>query len=65
MLFLGCIVCFVGMQLAELPADVKAKLQAVDQQVAAAVTKAGAVVKSYLKARFSLHQNEFAHALKF
>ena len=53
------------MQLAELPADVKAKLQAVDQQVAAAVTKAGAVVKSYLKARFSLHQNEFAHALKF
>ena len=53
------------MQKSELPADVKAKLQVVDAAVAAAVAKSGAVMKSYLKSRFSLQQDQFPHALKF
>jgi hypothetical protein len=56
---------FDGYQKSELPADVKAKLQVVDAAVAAAVAKSGAVMKSYLKSRFSLQQDQFPHALKF
>jgi len=50
---------------AELPADVKAKLQTVDAAVCAAVAKAGPVIKAYLKTRFTLNQHDFPHALKF
>jgi hypothetical protein len=48
-----------------LPADKAAQVKAVDTAVLAAVKKGDKVIKNYLQARFSLHQNEFPHALKF
>ncbi len=59
------VIFYHRLQKSELPADVKAKLQVVDAAVAAAVAKSGAVMKSYLKSRFSLQQDQFPHALKF